>query len=132
MRILLALCAGLVLASPLAAQPSPALEKAFGARNEAVRTGSGKEWAKYATDDYSMMLPNGAVMTKQQRVAEIDGHPIAMPEPRDLRWREYGDAAIETSQMAPQGKPARLIVVWVKRRKEWKVAAAQWTPISSP
>jgi len=132
MPFMFAVCTSLVLATALAAQPSAALKKAFDARNAAVWSGNGKEWAKYATDDYSMTIPNGTMITKQQRVAEIEGHPLKAAAPTDLRWREYGDAAIETSQVTPQGKPARLIVVWVKQGKHWKVAAAQFTPISQP
>src|SRR5690348_3531537 len=132
MRLMLALCASVLLASPVAAQPSRALQKAFDARNAAVRAGNGKEWSRYATDDFTMITPNGVVINKQQRMAEIEGHPLTTLAPTELRWREYGDAAIETSEVTPHGKPARLIVVWVRKGRKWKVAAAQFTPISAP
>ena len=131
MRLMLSLCGTLLIASPLAAQPSASLQKAYEGRNAAVRAGHGKEWGKYATDDYTMTGPDGGLETKQQRMTEIEGHPLAVV-PTDVKWREYGNAAIETEQVMPRGKPARLIVVWVKQGKSWKVAAAQFTPVSRP
>jgi len=131
MRLAIALCISLLIATPLSAQ-SASLRKAFDARNAAVRAGAGKEWRKYATDDFSMTRPDGTVITKEQRVAEIEGHPLTTLAPAEVQWRVYGDAAIETSRVTPQGKPARLIVVWVRQGKNWKVAAAQFTPIAAP
>src|SRR3954468_19490369 len=132
MRIIFALCATLLIVRPLAAQSSLSLKKAFEARNAAVRAGNGKEWSKYATDDFSMTNPDGTVMTKQERMSQIEGRPLTTLAPADVRWREYGDAAIETSRVTPQGKPARLTVMWVKQAKNWKVASAQFTPIAAP
>lgn len=132
MRLVFVLVSSVIVAGAVGAQPSAALEKAYDARNAAVRSGNGKAWAQYATDDYSMTIQNGTVITKQQRIAEIEGHPLTAPAATDVRWREYGAAAIETSQVTPQGKPARLIVVWIRQDKSWKVAAAQFTSISTP
>ena len=46
------------------------------------------------------------LMTKQQRMAEIEGHPVPnLGASTDVRWREYENAAIETSQVTNQGNP---------------------------
>ena len=133
MRLVLALCGSLFIISPVAAQPSPALKNASDARNASVQTGKGKEWAKYTTDDFSVINPDGTVMSKQERTAEIEGHPLSNPiAATEERWREYGNAAIHTSVVRPRGKAARLTVVWVKQGKHWRAASAQYTPISTP
>lgn len=133
MRLVLALCCSLLIVSPVAAQPSAALKKASDARNAAVQRGNGKEWAKYTTDDFAVINPDGTVMSKQERMAEIEGHPLSTPlAPTEERWREYGNTAIQTFQVRPRGKPARLTVVWVKQGKAWRAASAQYTPISTP
>lgn len=50
-----------------------------------------------------MVIPNGTLVTKQQRIAEIEGHPLTTVAPTDMRWQEYDDAAIETEPVTPPG-----------------------------
>jgi hypothetical protein len=133
MRLVLAACVGLLLAAPAAGQSSPALKKASEARNAAMRAGNAKEWGRYTTEDFTVTGADGVVKTKQQRVSEIEGHPLtgSVPARTDDRWRQHGDTFIETWQADANGKPARYTTVWVKEGRVWKVAAVQITSIAT-
>ena len=133
MRLALAVCIGLLFAAPAAGQSSPALKKASEARSAAMRAGNAKEWGRYTTEDFSVTGADGVVKTKQQRMSEIDGHPLtgSTPARTDDRWRQYGNTFVETWQADANGKPTRYTTVWVKEGRNWKVAAVQLTTIAA-
>ena len=135
MRLALVACLSLLLATPVAGQPSASLKKAAETRNAAMRSGNAKEWGKYTTADFMVTGADGVVKTKQQRMTEIEGHPLtgAVPARSDDRWRQYGNTYIETWQ-APDanGKTTRYTSVWVREGREWKVAAVQLTAVTTP
>ena len=133
MRIIFtALALSALLAAPAHAQ-SPSLKAASAARNAAMRAGNGKVWAKYTTDDFMVTGVNGVVKNKQERVAEIEGHPLtgtAVP-PTDEKWRSFGNTVVYTGTItSADNKPQRITTVWVKQGKMWKVAAVQVTAVA--
>ena len=130
--ILAAVAVSALLAAPALAQ-SPALKAASAARNAAMRAGNGKVWAKYTTNDFLLTSATGVVKNKQQRTAEIEGHPLtgtAVP-PTDETWRSYGNTVVYTANItSADNKPQRITSVWVKQAGTWKVAAVQVTEVA--
>jgi Domain of unknown function (DUF4440) len=132
MRAPLGLFLALAFASPLLAQSSASLRSAAKARSVALDDGNAKVWAKYTTDDFQVILADGSVKSKQQRVAEIEGHPRTKVTMSDEHWRVYGGTAIETSRSdAADDKPLRITQVWVRDHGTWKTASVQLTWIGA-
>ncbi|MGI8499362.1 MAG: nuclear transport factor 2 family protein [Gemmatimonadaceae bacterium] len=131
MRASLGLCLLVALASPVVAQPNAALKAADKARTAALDDGNAKVWGKYTTEDFLVIGADGSVKTKQQRFAEIDGHPRTQKATAsDERWRVYGGAAVHTSlSEIAGGKPTRNTAVWVKDHGTWKTASVQLTTV---
>jgi hypothetical protein len=135
MRAPLGLYLVFVLATRMLAQSDPALRDAAAARIAAAVAGNAQGWGKYTTDDFVGIATDGSVMTKQQRMGEIGGHPTANsrgPGMENLQWRLYDrGAAIETYRVMDGGKPVYITLVWVREQGTWKVASAQGTVIAS-
>ena len=132
MRTTLGLCLVLAFASPILAQSSASLRAADKARGAALDDGNAKVWAKYTTDDFQVVLADGSVKSKQQRITEIDGHPRTKVTLSDEHWRMYGGTAIETLRSeAADDKPLRITQVWVRDHGTWKTASVQLTWIGA-
>jgi hypothetical protein len=131
-RSILALTLSALLAAPALAQ-SPSLKAASVARTAAMRAGNSKVWAKYTTNDFMVTGVNGVVKNKQDRIAEIEGHPLTgtpVP-PTDEKWRSYGNTVVYTgSTTSADNKPQRITTVWVRQGGTWKVAAVQLTTVA--
>ena len=126
MRSVLALTVFAVLATPALAQSNAQLKTAVQIRSTAMAAGDSKGWAKYTTDDFMLTDIGGVVKTKQDRIAEIEGHAAAAPRPQDTdqKWRSYGNTMVYTARtVSADTHPERITTVWVKQRGTWKVAA---------
>src|SRR5262245_52396525 len=111
-------------ASAQTSAPDPALQKALDGRRAAERANDVDAWSLYTTDDFLSTWVDGRVDTKAERALLIrnrkPGDSAALIEaPKlDLKWRLYGDAAVETfrfASMPPFGRPVRVTEVWIKR-----------------
>lgn len=133
MRSILALAVSALLAAPALAQQSPSLKAANLARAAALRAGNSKVWAKYTTDDFMVTGVNGVVKNKQERITDIEGHPLtgtAVPA-TDEKWRSYGNTVVYTASItSAENKPQRITTVWVRQGGTWKVAAVQVTAVA--
>ena len=132
MRRILALAVSVLLATPVLAQ-GPALKAASAARNAAMRAGDGKGWAKYTTDDFMVTSATGVVKNKEQRTAEIEGHPLTgtAVQPTDEKWRSYGNTVVYTAAItSADNKPQRITTVWVRQGRTWRVAAVHVTEVA--
>ena len=131
MRSLLVAAALLLAVSPLRAQTvDPELEKAIQARDAAIRAGDAETWSRYTTDDFVMVIPDGVVVTKAQRMMYIKTGKIDPVKPLSkVELRVYGDAVIEFWRPERADGPVQLVSVWVKQGGRWKVAHLQFTPV---
>jgi hypothetical protein len=111
--------------------PDPELQKALDARRAAEQANDVEAWSRHTADDFLSTTPDGRVDTKAERAVLIRNRKredsaglIAEPK-RELKWRMYGDTAIETFRWddAPAfRRPVRVTEVWVKRNGVWQVA----------
>ena len=115
-------------------QPEKALQDASATRVKAIASGDAEGWGKYTTDDFMVILADGNMKTKAQRMTEIKGTttpPAGADTPADPKWRMYGpNTAISTQQATLDGKPTWITNVWVKQEGAWKVATVQLTNIA--
>ena len=117
---------GLLVAAngALAQAIDPALTAAIAARDKAGIVRNADEVAKYTTDDYFAVGPNGALLTKKQRIDGLRRPPAnpSAPQQAPMRTeavRMYGSNAAITRMKATDG---RQLAVWVKNAQGWQAA----------
>ena len=145
------LCAVLLLAlgffvAPAAVAQGPAkqsIDPAFlkiqSERTAAMHTGDIEVYARYTTDNFWVVMPDGSVQAKKDRMAamaaaknapasssELSGAP-----PREEKVNAYGNTVVVSWIEAIRGKDARFSETWVKDGGTWKVAAAHVSMIQS-
>lgn len=112
------------------AQAPKGLQEAMDARSKGMASGDAETWGKYTTEDFVVVELTGVMKTRAQRMVELKAPPAATPAPADQKVRMYGSAAVATSRVTSQGKPAMVTVFWVEQQGQWKAAAAQVTAIA--
>jgi hypothetical protein len=128
---------GLLFSPALPAQDSgtkldPAFAKIHGERTAAMHTGNIEVYARYTTDDFWVVMPDGGVQSKQDRIAAMAAMKNVAPSsrelgnapPREEKMNAYGNTVVVSWVEAIQGKDARFSETWVKQGGTWKVAAA--------
>jgi uncharacterized protein (TIGR02246 family) len=107
---------------------------------QAVLAGDTGELARIWTDDYTFINPQGAIVTKAQRLANFasgNTNVGVIDNEREITVRLYGDAAIvqnlSTLRGTFSGQPTetdlRGTFVWVRRDGRWRLTTNQLTPV---
>ena len=118
---------GFLCASSLSAQSlPPAFRKAREERSAAMSRGDAKVYGRYTLDDFVVVMPDGSIQTKSDRMSVMETAPTPeqLGSPRDERTTVAGNTIIVNWVSAIQGKDARFTEVWVKIGGSWKVAGA--------
>jgi len=136
-RIVAASLFAIVLLSGLgisAQSVDPAYQKIKKARDIAMQTGDDKVYGRYTTDNFWVVMPDGSVQTKQDRIKSLIAMKKAAPAsqsqsqpkpPRGEKVNAYGDTIVVSWIDAIEGgKDARFSETWVKQDGTWKWAAA--------
>jgi ketosteroid isomerase-like protein len=103
----------------------------------AFDSGDGATMDQMEINKLVLVMPSGFIWTKTKaRGAEkAEGHPQTERTLTDVSVQRFGDTAILTGILATKS-PAEnskdaTTVVFVRSSGKWKVASAQWTPITS-
>ena len=93
-------------------------------------------------DDLTFITPGGAVLTKAQRLADIQSGATRFDslEASDRTVRVYGDVAVMTSLTTMKGQYGgheasgqyRVTNVFARRGGGWQIVSLQMTPIATP
>ena len=93
-------------------------------------------------DDLTFINPGGVVLTKAQRLADIQSgaNRFDSLEASDRAVRVYGDVAVMTSLTTMKGQYGgqeasgqyRVTNVFAKRGGAWQIVSLQMTPIATP
>lgn len=125
-----AFAVAVLCASVASAQSAdPAFAKARQARTDAIGSGDAKTYAKYTTDGFILILPNGMVTNRDQAVARVAntkppaGGAPPQPQHQDEKIDVYGTTIILNWTQSIQGKQGRFTEVWVKDDEIWKCAS---------
>ena len=111
-----------VVPGAMAAQTPPELRTAMQQRLEAVWSKDAVAWASLTADEFTVVVPKGALQTKTERIAALR---LEDPEPvhavRNEQIHMYGDAAVHRFVDGSEW----VLEVWVRQDGAWRVVAAQ-------
>jgi ketosteroid isomerase-like protein len=111
---------------PRAAAQAPAdLDEAMRLRSQAVANDDGATWAKYTADDFTVVLPDGRLLNKAERLALMKTQkPMRNTPPDQVQIKHYGETYVRRFL----GAAGRVIEVWTKGGDgKWRVSAVQVT-----
>jgi hypothetical protein len=117
----------------------PAFLKIQAERTAAMHTGDIEVYARYTTESFWVVMPDGSVQTKKDRIAAMaavknapeSSRELSGAPPKEEKANAYGDTVVVNWIEAIRGKDARFSETWVKDGGTWKVAAAHVSMIQS-
>jgi hypothetical protein len=117
----------LICLVPDAAAQAPAdLEEAMRLRSQAVVNSDASTWDKYTADDFTVVLADGTMMNKSERLAQIKTQkPTRTSPPEQVQVKHYGETYVRRFL----GNNGWVMEVWTKDKNgKWRVSAVQVTP----
>lgn len=110
----------------VAAQAPADLEEAMRLRTQAVVNSDGATWDKYTADDFTVVLADGTMMNKSERLTQMKTQkPTRISPPEQVQIKHYG----ETYLRRFLGNNGWVLEVWTKDKGgKWRVSAVQVTP----
>ena len=109
----------------LAAQAPADLEEAMRIRSQAVVNADGSTWDKYTADDFTVVLPDGKMMNKSERLALMKTQkPTRRTPPEQVQIKHYDETYVRRFR----GDNGWVMEVWTKGKDgKWRVSAVQVT-----
>jgi hypothetical protein len=108
----------------MAAQVPVELQEAIRARDEATAKADAATWDRLTTDDFTVVIADGTLMTKAERLAQFKTQKALTPVPaQHEQIQRYGDVFVRRYRNAD----AWILAIWVKDGGGWRVAAVQVT-----
>jgi hypothetical protein len=113
----------LSIPSVAAAQVPQDLREAMQARVAAVWKKDTTAWSRLTADEFTVVVPEGRLQTKADRLASLAAEPPEPPHPLEREQIHiYGDAAavrrfIDGSEW--------VLEVWARQKGAWRVVASQ-------
>ena len=105
-----------------AAQVPQDLREAMHARLAAVRQKDTATWSQFPADEFTVVVPEGRLQTKQARLVALATEPHEPPRAVQAeRIHVYGDAAVRRFIDGEEW----ILEVWARQRGAWRVVAAQ-------
>ena len=125
----LAFAVACLVPSTLPAQLPPELREAMRARDEAVAKADAATWDRFTTDDFTVVLADGTLMTKAERLARFKTQQAFTPAPaQQEQIQHYSDVFVRRAlRQARNSGTAWILDIWVKDAKGWRAVAAQLT-----
>jgi ketosteroid isomerase-like protein len=114
---------------------------AMDAFKQAILDRDTAELARTWTEDYTFINPQGGLVTREQRLANLGSGSTnvqVIENEREITVRLYGDAAVvqnlSTLRGSFSGSPTdtdlRGTFVWVRREGRWQLVTNQLTPVT--
>ena len=115
----------------MAAQVPADLREAMRARDEAVAKADSATWDRLTTDDFTVVLADGTLLTKAERLAQFKTQQATTPAPAPAQQEQikhFGDVFVRRAVRQVRNTGAAWVLdIWVKDAKGWRVAAVQVT-----
>jgi ketosteroid isomerase-like protein len=135
-----------VAASRAGDKVSPQESSVHGAMDnlkQAIIDGNVEELDGIWTDDYTFINPQGAIVTKAQRIANFSSgntDVAIIDSEREITVRVYGDMAVVQNLSTLHGQfngvptdtDLRGTFVWVRRNGRWQLLTNQLTAVTPP
>jgi hypothetical protein len=114
----------------MTAQVPAELREAMRARDEAVAKADAATWDRLTTDDFTVVLPDGSLLTKAERLAQFKTQKSTTPAPPEQEQiKHYGDVFVRRALRQASTGDTWVLDIWVKDPKVWRVAAVQVTSV---
>ena len=112
----------------VAAQVPAELQEAMRARDQAVAKADAATWDRLTADDFTVVLADGTLMTKAERLAQFKTQQATTPvPPQHEQIKQYGEVFVRRAlRQVPTGD-AWVLDIWVKDARGWRVTAVQVT-----
>jgi hypothetical protein len=113
------------LVPDLAAQAPADLEEAMRVRSQAVVSNDGPTWDRYTAEDFTVVLPDGRLLNKSERLALMKTQkPPRRSPPQQVQIKHYDETYIRRFL----GDNGWVMEVWTKDKDgKWRVSAVQVT-----
>ena len=132
----------LLCSMPLMAQSSDGklrseLESLHAQWFKAFDSGDGATMDQMEMDNLTLVMPEGFIWPKTEARAGVQKKHDAQAERTlsDVSVRRFGDTAILTgiltTKSGKENSKEATMVVFVQSSGKWKIASAQWTPVTS-
>jgi len=102
--------------------PPPDLRAAARARSDAIARADAATWDRLTADSFTVTFPNGAVVTKADRIPQIKAQQPTQPLPFE---NEHYQSVRNGFVHRYRSGGIALMEVWTKERSGWRVAAIQ-------
>jgi len=107
------------------AQVPAELQESMRLRTQAVGQADAATWDRLTADDFTVVLADGAMLTKAQRLAQFKTQkPVRRSPPQQEQIKHYGETYVRRFL----GDNGWVLEVWTKDSGKWRVAAVQVTP----
>jgi hypothetical protein len=110
----------------VSAQAPADLEEAMRLRGQAVMNADAATWDKYTADDFTVVLADGKMMNKSERIALMKTQkPTRRSAPQQVQVKHYDETYVRRFL----GDNGWVLEVWTKDKSgKWRVSAVQVTP----
>ena|SRR3989442_1106318 len=120
-----------LLPTGVAAQVPAELLEAMRARDLAVAKADVASWDRLTTEDFTVVTPDGTMLTKAERLAQLKQQkPDTLRPVLQERVTRYGDTAVRRIRRPSGAGEVWIMDVWVKDAGRWRVAAVQVTGVT--
>ncbi len=117
-----------VTSTTITAQVPADLREAMRARDEAVAKADAATWDRLTADDFTVVLADGTLLTKAERLAQFKTQQATTPQPpQHEEIKHYGDVFVRRAVRRAASGEAWVLDLWVKGTKGWQVALVQLT-----
>ncbi len=121
----LALVLSSLIPNLTSAQAPPELREAMRLRAQAVAQADAATWDRFTAEDFTVVLPNGTLMNKADRLAQLKTQkPMRRSPPQQEQVKHYGETFVRRFL----GDNGWILEVWAKEGGKWRVVAVQVTP----
>jgi hypothetical protein len=112
-------------ASAASAQMPAELEEAMRLRSQAVVNSDAATWEKYTADDFTVVLPDGKLMNKSERLTLMRTQkPARRSAPQQVQVKRYDETYVRRFL----GENGWVMEVWTRDKNgKWRVSAVQVT-----
>src|SRR3981189_1091233 len=104
--------------SAIAAQVPRDLREAMRARDEAVAKADAATWDRLTADDFTVVLADGTLLTKAERLAQFKTQQAPTPAPpQQEQIKHYGDVFVRRALRQTRTGDVWVLDIWVKDAK---------------
>jgi hypothetical protein len=96
-------------------------------RGQAVAQADAATWDRLTAEDFTVVLPDGKLLTKAERLAQLKTQkPARRSPPQQEQIKHYSETFVRRF-LSDNGW---VLEVWTKQGGKWRVSAVQVTPVA--